>query len=149
MSAKAKGLKRTCMEEAELESGKQAPTKQARFRVQNTEQQVAKAIKDNCADLTPAEVDGTKVQGLTLRETLYRDKRAAKAGETKETFGKKYYERLRATFSSQESPANQLLCGEDSMPVNPDLFTAMVSLKKTPVNRRSAQNAKKVTLEFC
>ena len=145
MSAKAKGTKRTCMEEEELAESGRTSGKTARLRKQNTEQAVAKAIKDNCGDLSAAEVDGTKVEGHTLRETLLRDKRLVKAGDSKETFGKKYYERLRGKYSSQDSPTKLLTCGDDSLPVNPDLFSAMVSLKKTPVNRCSAHGKHHIT----
>jgi hypothetical protein len=131
--------KRTCLEEAETADAKPA-AKQVRLRRQNTEQQVAKAIKDNCSDMSATEIDGTRVAGLTLRETLLRDKRAVKHGDSKETFGKKYYERLRERFSAAESPRMLLKCGEDNLPVNHDLFAAMVSLKKTPVNRCSVHD---------
>jgi hypothetical protein len=140
MSGKEK-RKRTLLEEAETADAR-LPTKQVRLRKQNTEQQVSKAIKDNCGDMSATEVDGTKVQGLTLRETLLKDKRAVRHGDSKETFGKKYYEKLRDTFSAAESPSKLLMCGEDTLPVNPDLFTAMVSLKKTPVNRCSDHDQK-------
>ena len=135
MSAKAKG-KRTCLEEAEQGEARPA-AKAARLRKQNTEQTVAKTIKDTLGDMTASEIDGTIVQGRTLRQTLLADKRAVRAGESKETFGKRYYDKLRETFGSNESPMRLLACGEDNLPVNPDLFNAMASLKRTPVNRCS------------
>ena len=135
MSAKAKG-KRTCLEEAEQGEARPA-AKAARLRKQNTEQTVAKTIKDTLGDMTAPEIDGTIVQGRTLRQTLLADKRAVRAGESKETFGKRYYDKLRETFGSNESPMRLLACGEDNLPVNPDLFSAMASLKRTPVNRCS------------
>jgi hypothetical protein len=135
MALKAKG-KRTCLEEAEHAEARPA-AKQVRLRKQSTEQAVAKAIKDNCSDMSASEIDGTTVQGRTLRQTLLADKRAVRNGESNETFGKRYYERLRTMYGSNESPAKLLTCGEEHLPVNPDLFSAMVSLKKTPVNRCS------------
>ena len=135
MTLKAKG-KRTCLEEAERDEARPA-AKQVRLRKQNTEQAVAKAIKDNCADMSASEIDGTMVLGRTLRQTLLFDKRAVRNGESNETFGKRYYERLRSMYGNSESPAKLLQCGEEHLPVNPDLFSAMVSLKKTPVNRCS------------
>ena len=135
MAPKAKA-KRTCLEEAEHDEARPV-AKQQRLRKQNTEQQVAKAIKDNCSDMSASEIDGTMVMGKTLRQTLLSDKRAVKTGDSNETFGKKYYEKLRDTYCSNESPAKLLLCNEDTLPVDPDLFSAMVSLKRTPVNRCS------------
>ena len=135
MATKAKG-KRTCLEEAEHHEARPA-AKQVRLRKQNTEQVVAKAIKDNCPDMSASEIDGTMVQGKTLRMTLLSDKRAVRNGESNETFGKRYYERLRDMYCSNESPAKRLACGEDNLPVNSDLFSAMAALKRTPVNRCS------------
>ena len=136
MSAKAKG-KRTCLEEAELDEARPAAKAARPFRKQNSEQIVAKAIKDTLGDMTASEIDGTMVQGRTLRQTLLSDKRSVRNGESNETFGKRYYERLRDMYCSNESPAKRLACGEDNLPVNPDLFNAMASLKRTPVNRCS------------
>ena len=136
MSAKAKG-KRTCLEEAEQDEARPEAKAARSLRKQNTEQQVAKTIKDTLGDMTASEIDGTMVQGRTLRQTLLADKRAARAGESKETFGKRYYDKLRDTFGSNGSHMRLLACGEDNLPVNPDLFSAMASLKRTPVNRYS------------
>ena len=72
MATKAKG-KRTFLEEAEHNEAHPA-AKQVRLRKQNTEQVVAKAIKDNCPDMSASEIDGTMVQGRTLRMTLLSDK---------------------------------------------------------------------------
>lgn len=135
MATKATG-KRTCMEEAEHNEARPA-AKQVRLRRQSTEQVVAKAIKDNCSDISASEIDGTIVQGRTLRQTLLSDKRSVRNGESNETFGKRYYERLRDTYCSHESPSKLLACGEDNLPVNSDLFDAMAALKRTPVNRCS------------
>jgi len=135
MATKATG-KRTCMEEAEHNEARPA-AKQVRLRRQSTEQVVAKAIKDNCSDMSASEIDGTIVQGRTLRQTLLSDKRSVRNGESNETFGKRYYERLRDTYCSHESPSKLLACGEDNLPVNSDLFDAMAALKRTPVNRCS------------
>ena len=136
MSAKAKG-KRTCLEEAELDEARPAAKAARPLRKQSSEQIVAKAIKDTLGDMTASEIDGTMVQGRTLRQTLLYDKRAVRAGELKETFGKRYYDKLRDTFGSNESPMRLLACGQDNLPVNSDLFGAMASLKRTPVNRCS------------
>ena len=101
---------RTCLEEAELADARPAGKKQ--LRRQNTEQQVTKAIKDNCRVLTATETDGTIVDGLTLRERLIHDKRAVRLGTSSETFGRKYYEDLRATYSGSDSIEKQLICGD-------------------------------------
>ena len=72
-----------------------------------------------------------------MRQTLPSDKRAARNGESNETFGKRYYQRLRDTYCSNGSPGTLLARGEDNLPVNSDLFNAMAALKRTPVNRCS------------
>ena len=137
MSAKASSSKRTCLEEEELAAPGRHASKAPRRRKQSAEQ-VAIAIKDNCADLSAGHVDGTKVDRGTHRETLLKDPLAVKAGEWHETFGKKYHEALHGKYSSQEFPNKLLICRDEALPVNPDLFAAMASLKDTPANRCSA-----------
>ena len=73
MSAKAKG-KRTCLEEAELDEARPAAKAARPLRKQNSEQIVAKAIKDTLGDVTASEIDGAMVEGRTSRQTLLFDK---------------------------------------------------------------------------
>jgi hypothetical protein len=127
---------RTVLEAADEGDAATAAAKRPRvLKRQSTEQAVAKALRDNCAGMTPQEVDGVRVSGKTLREKLLSDKREARIGSRAEPMGRKYYDGLRETYSSMESPKKALLCGDDTLTVNQDLFAAMLAAKKTPPAR--------------
>jgi hypothetical protein len=127
---------RTVLEAADEGDAATAAAKRPRvLKRQSTEQAVAKALRDNCAGMTPQEVDGVRVSGKTLREKLLSDKREARIGCRAEPMGRKYYDGLREAYSSTESLAKALLCGGDTLSVNQDLFAAMLAAKKTPPAR--------------
>ena len=127
---------RTVLEAADEGEAVAAAAKRPRvLKTQNTEQAVSKALRDNCAGMTPQEIDGVKISGMTLREKLLSDKREARQGSRAEPLGRKYSDALREAYSSSESPAKALVCGDDALTVNPDLFAAMLVAKKTPPAR--------------
>ena len=65
----------------------------------------------------PEEIYGVSVGGKALREKLLADKREARQGFRAEPMGKTYYDGLRETYSSSESPAKALFCGGDASTV--------------------------------
>ena len=92
---------RTVLEAADEGDAATAAAKRPRvLKRQSTEQAVAKALRDNCAGMTPQEVDGVRVSGMTLREKLLSDKREARIGSRAEPMGRKYYDGLREAYSS-------------------------------------------------
>eukprot|EP00971_Amphidinium_carterae_P130522 2585631-Amphidinium_carterae.2 len=71
-------------------------------------EQVRHAIQDACAWATALELDGTlSSEGLTLRQTIWRDKLLASQGHSI-AFGKLYYKDLRQIFSSRDKLESQL-----------------------------------------
>eukprot|EP00971_Amphidinium_carterae_P076982 1520893-Amphidinium_carterae.1 len=65
-------------------------------------EQVRHAIQDACGWATALELDGTlSPEGLTLRQTIWRDKLLASQGHSI-VFGKLYYKELRVIFSSRD-----------------------------------------------
>lgn len=76
---------------------------------------VNKAIRDNFRHFSPSELDGFRVDGKTLRETLRADKVASMIGtEPALTMGKIYYRNLREKFQRAESGSAALVVENDS-----------------------------------
>jgi len=69
----------------------QTPSKRRMLKRMTTDEQVAKAIKDNFKSWTATEVDMNRVNNKTLRETLLEDKRKAKKEKGAVAFGSSYY----------------------------------------------------------
>ena len=72
--------------------------------------------------------------GLTLRETIYNDKLASRTKEREVVFGKTYWSRLRALFTSAGDIDDILKLTEDQKPPQV-LFDAFKSLIRHPPNR--------------
>jgi hypothetical protein len=84
---------------------------------------VAKCLRDNFGDFSSAEVDLVLVDGMSLRETLKRDKGLQKMGQL--TMGKHYYEKLRSKFRSSQEGAARLAVKDRSESCPNDLWTAL------------------------
>ena len=56
----------------------------------NVSEAVRKALRDSCKWAGPEETDCAVHEGLTLRQRLERDKRAASEGDKTKVFGKSY-----------------------------------------------------------
>ena len=104
----------------------------------NVEAQVAKSIKDNFKGFGPAEVDGTAISGITLRDQIRMDKQANAVVPGSITMGRKYYADLRLMYAGGENPDKLLNdCVVDpNATITPSLFQAMIKAKNHPINRQ-------------
>eukprot|EP00971_Amphidinium_carterae_P183333 3638770-Amphidinium_carterae.1 len=95
-----------------------AAKKQRVVKESSIAEQVRHALADSCAWASPLEIDGiVSDEGLTLRQTLHRDKQRKANGEHI-VFGVLYYRALRRVFSAQNSIEKRLdeLVEEDHTP---------------------------------
>ena len=104
----------------------------------NVEAQVAKSIKDNFKGFGPAEVDGTAIAGITLRDQIRMDKIANVTKPGSVIMGRKYYSDLRVMYAGGDNPDKLLTdCVVDpKATITPSLFQAMVKAKNHPINRQ-------------
>jgi hypothetical protein len=104
----------------------------------NVEAQVAKSIKDNFRGFGPAEVDGTAIDGVTLRDQIRMDKATNAVTPGSITMGRKYYADLRLKYAGGDNPDKLLTdCVVDpAATITPSLFQAMVKAKNHPINRQ-------------
>ncbi|CAE7712127.1 unnamed protein product [Symbiodinium sp. CCMP2592] len=100
-------------------------------RAQNVDSQVRKAITDNLRSMTPTELDGILVEGLTCRQRLKRDKAQASAAAGSIQFGKHYYTRLRAMYADKQS-VQQKLQPDPALEVQPALVRAATAAMGHP-----------------
>lgn len=84
---------------------------------------VNKCLRDNFSDFSSAEVDLVLVAGISLRDTLKRDKGFQKLGQL--TMGKFYYEDLRNKFRKMDDGKNKLVVNNPKSPVPPALWQAL------------------------
>lgn len=111
-------------------------TTKRKLAKRDTEGCIAKSLADNFKGFNNVQTDviiGTS--GLTLRETLTRDRRALKAGESAMTMGATYYRRLRNEYALPDSPVRQLRVTDPAMAVCETLMEAIIALEKTPADR--------------
>ena len=71
-------------------------------------QQVTKALQDNFKNFSEQEIDGTIVNGSSLRARLTKDKARNVASPGSVTMGRLYYNALKLEFASAESPTKRL-----------------------------------------
>lgn len=90
------------------------------------EASVDKLMKDNFKGWSSHQVDGITRDGLTLRQTLLRDKERYNRGEI--TMGKNYYTMLRSKFEDLESPAKMLKVARPADLENQKLKDALFEL---------------------
>ena len=95
---------------------------------------VRKALSDACKWASPEEIDGSLYEGLTLRQRLEKDKRAAYEGDKGKVFGKTYYLQLRQWYGAKTTVQKELKMSEDHK-VNPALFKAVAQMLRQPPNR--------------
>ena len=130
--------KRKSLVDTHLERTTAQPARRVKRKGQDTEEEVAKALRDNFRTFTALEVDGVHVDGLTLRARLTRDKLAWKAGDDKSVkMGKNYYLQLRDAYAmdSQPSKALRVDAKDVELTIDPVLLRAMVALKGKQCNR--------------
>ena len=70
-------------------------------------QQVTKALQDNSKSFSEQEIDGTIVNGTSLRARLTRDKAQNVFSPGSLTMGRLYYNALKMEFASAYSPAKR------------------------------------------
>lgn len=96
------------------------------LKKQNTEIRVSRCIRDNFSDLSEAEVRGLRVDGLTLVETLARDKRLqASSDDGEPKMGKFYMADLREKFALAKLAKHHLSVMDRAVPVDLKLVDAM------------------------
>ena len=95
---------------------------------------VRKALNDACRWAGPEERDCAVHEGLTLRQRLERDKRAALNGDKTKVFGKTYYLQLRQWYGAK-SNTRELLQMKPDHKISPELFKAIAQMLRKPPNR--------------
>ena len=99
-------------------------------------QQVTKALQDNLKNFSEQEIDGTIVNGSSLRARLTKDKARNVASPGSVTMGRLYYNALKLEFASAESPTKRLQIKDPTLVVAPEVFQAMLASKKVPPQRQ-------------
>ena len=99
-------------------------------------QQVTKALHDNFKNFSGQEIDGTIVNGESLRARLTKDKARNVASPGSVTMGRLYYNALKLEFASADSPTKRLQIKDPSTVVAPEVFQAMLASKKVPPQRQ-------------
>jgi hypothetical protein len=84
---------------------------------------INKCLRDNFSDFSSAEVDLVMVDGMSLRDTLKRDKALQKIGQL--TMGKYYYQELRNKFRKVDDGKSRLAVKDQSEICPPDLWNAL------------------------
>jgi len=84
---------------------------------------INKCLRDNFGDFSSAEVDLVMVDGMSLRDTLKRDKALQKIGQL--TMGMYYYQQLRSKFRKVDDAKVSLVVKNQSEICPPDLWNAL------------------------
>ena len=120
---------------AETESVKQPRPR----RTQNVDSQVRKAITDNLRCMSPSELDGILVDGLTCRQRLRQDKVQAISDAGSIQFGKHYYNKLRSMYVDKQSVQGKLQ-PDPALEVQPGLLhAAAVAMRHPPCRSHMVQ----------
>ena len=104
------------------------------LRRRTTDDIVQKSIADNCKDFDQISIDGVKVDGLTLRDRLKRDKHLQKKDNNLKT-GALYYRELRYMYAGAAHPSNQLVARGPKEVVSTRLHKALVACKQANSNK--------------
>ena len=125
--------KKTLLDSAESgKAGSKGSTR--KLKRQSTEKVVDKSLKDNFRGWSSIDIDGTVVEGLTLRETILRDKRKSRMSNDF-PMGAHYYGELRKKFGCSSQVANQLQVEDEHQEVSPPLLQAFTDLKASTPKR--------------
>lgn len=96
------------------------------MRRRNTDETVAKCLRDNFAGWDAAQTDFYMVDGKCLREQLASDRRRLNSGDQEAPkLGKRYYDALRQRFSPANTPSKRLkaaLCSSGHFRYSSNLF---------------------------
>eukprot|EP00972_Heterocapsa_arctica_P074491 10994308-Heterocapsa_arctica.AAC.1 len=85
------------------------PAKQRTASNKTIDDIVDKSLYDNFRNFTSSEVDGTIIDGKTLRQQLQEGKRLHRIDPKNNSMGNRYYQNLREMYASTESPAKRLV----------------------------------------
>lgn len=96
---------------------------------------VNKAIKDSLKGMTSDELDNIRVDGLTCRETIKRDKLAQQSSPGSLAMGKNYYLSIRDKFTLSTSPQKLLQVADQSEVVAANILQAVMAAQATPPHR--------------
>jgi hypothetical protein len=117
------------------EAKAKAPPKPKRvLKPQTIDTVTARALDDNFKGWPSSLTDGLRVDGLTLRETITRDKRRQRE-ETGFAMGAVYYRDLKSKYQAPDDPAKQLVVADATLPVSPSLVVALQALRGGVPNR--------------
>lgn len=108
-------------------------------RVTTTESIIAQKIRDNFRDFGPEETDCKKnpADSMTLRERLTQD--LIKSKDKNISFGRNYYESLRAVYAAPEAAHQSLAPPDPTLPVSPTLVKAMLAAQRSKPDRSLLQ----------
>lgn len=106
-----------------------------RLSRKTTEEQVEKSLYDNFRTFTSTEIDGTVVEGSTLRQRLAADKRLNRQDPKKYPMGQKYYFRLRTMYASTDHASARLVVKDSAEVVSPGLLKGMMHARGKQANR--------------
>ena len=110
------------------------PNKPRKRGGQSVACQVRNSIRDCLGSLNAAELDQIRVEGLTLRERLTRDKTLEQQHPGSIKFGKNYFAALRAKYSSKNSLEKRLQL-DRGQPVSPEFRQAFLACLAHPPRR--------------
>ena len=100
-----------------------------RLRRRNTDEAVAKAIRDNFLGWEGAATDQHLVGGVSLRQQIKIDKKRQQNKEVDApVMGKRYYEEVREKFLASSSPLKRLKVLNSKEELHPELEKALVGL---------------------
>jgi hypothetical protein len=127
--------KGSLMDQEESKTASSSGSRQPRtLKRQSTDKVVDRAIHDNFRGWNQVDVDGTKVEGMTLREKMTSDRRAQRDDPSMSTGGP-YYKNLKNLYMSSQDPSKQLQVTDNNEEVDGKLVKALTAAKATNANR--------------
>ena len=122
--------------EQEEKKGRTTEKKQSKRELTRvpTETLVHRSLRDNFKGWSQVDIDGLKVEGLTLRERLTRDKRQQREDATF-AMGGPYYKSIKLLYMSSSDPRKQLLVSNGNEELEPKLVIALTEARKQNPNR--------------
>ena len=132
---RAKDSNGSLMDQEESKTASSSGSRQPRsLKRQTTDKVVDRAIHDNFRGWSQVDVDGTKVEGMTLREKMTSDRRAQRDDPSLSTGGP-YYKNLKNLYMSSQDPSKQLKVTDNNEEVDGKLVKALTAAKATNPNR--------------
>ena len=101
---------------------------------------VSQAIYDNFKGWDPELLDIKKINGLTVREQLTKDKESwLHSGGTSDKFGAGYYVKIKSAYRDTADPMSRLQCTDAGMIVGSQLMKALVKCYQNKPDRSALQ----------